>query len=1401
VPTAVKTLLAAVLIAIYLVSSATAQCPQADLTGDCEVNTLDLQILAEHWLDPPESPADLNGDDRVNLLDLTLLLRQWDEEGIPLVINELMASNTSTIKDNYGQYDDWIEIYNKGYKPVDMGGMYLTDEPNHPSEWWQLPEGNPSLTTIQPHKYLLIWADKDTWQTGLHANFKLDADDGDEIWLFDKDKRTLIDMVVFGEQVANMSYGRYPDGDNTWQYMPYPTPENQNNGGYSGIVGDVQFSHERGFYDTPFSVVLATETEGAKILYTLDGTPPNDPAYRWIGIVYTGPIPINKTTCLRAVAVKTGWKPTSVKTHTYIFLNQVIRQPAGPAGFPASWGGTTADYAMDQRVVNDPCYQGLMRDSLLSLPTMSIVTNVNNLFGASGIYNNSTLEGVAWERPTSVEWIYPDGTTGFQVDAGLRIYGGAFRGMGLTRKKSFRLLFKRNYGPTKLEYPLFGEDAADKFDTIILRAGANDAWNNWGNVNTQYIIDEFMRRTQLASGNPSAHGTFVHLYLNGLYWGLYNVVERPDESFAASYFGGDKEDWDSIHDGVAVNGNTTTWGQMLNKCTAGMSSNEAYQKIQGCNPDGTRNPAYNDLLDVDNYIDYMFSNLWGGTGDWPWHNWYTGCLRPPNTTGFKFFNWDSEGAIIVWSNLNTNTTGVSDGAAVPYNALRQNAEFRLLFADHAQRHLLNNGPATSASSYARYKELADQVEPAIISESARWGDQAQSTPYTLADWQARRDYVLGTYMPQRPAIVLEQLRGAGLYPNVDAPVFYINGLYQYGGHVSPTDVFSMVAPKGKIYYTLDGTDPRIPAWRSPPGSTVNLVVENAAKRVLVPSAANGGNLLSNTFGQFQVTYYKANISVGDLSTAQTVISNPTYQSQVVSGTAPVINYLNTGGAANFDKDSPFPGTTIGINVENFVILATAKVYIPTTGYWTFGVNSDDGFELKLTKGAKTFTTSYPAPRGPGDTITAFNFTEAGVYDLRLVFYECGGGSELELFAAKGNLSAFNPTDFHLVGDVARGGLQLGENTCWLTGYFNDSAWNDATFISGMTGGVGYDVTETRYDPYISYDVETKMYPGINDTCYIRILFTVGAGDFNDMILKVRYDDGFIAYLNGTEVARRYFDGTPTWNSSAITTNPDTSAVNFEEIYISAYISALQQGNNVLAIHGLNNAGNRNDFLISVELVAGKISQGDVSPSTIEYNRPFTLNKSTHVKARALDGKWSALNEAVFAVGAVADKLRITEIMYHPPDTGDPNEEFIELKNIGTQAINLNLAKFTEGVHFTFPSIQLTGGQYVVVVRDRQVFESVYGSGLNIAGEYAGSLENAGERIRLEDAAGQVIHDFKYKDGWRPMTDGGGFSLTIINPANPDVNSWGDKDSWRASALYGGSPCADDSALSPIRAMW
>lgn len=176
----------------------------------------------------------------------------------------------------------------------------------------------------------------------------------------------------------------------------------------------------------------------------------------------------------------------------------------------------------------------------------------------------------------------------------------------------------------------------------------------------------------------------------------------------------------------------------------------------------------------------------------------------------------------------------------------------------------------------------------------------------------------------------------------------------------------------------------------------------------------------------------------------------------------------------------------------------------------------------------------------------------------------------------------------------------------------------------------------------------------------------------------------------------------------------------------------------------------------------------------QYTAAIEIQHSVRVKARVKNGSsWSAVSDEIFTVGPVADNLRITELMYHPSIIDDPNDqnaEFIELKNIGAESINLNLVKFTKGVEFAFGNMSLGAGEYTVIGRSITDFERYYPDfdGV-IAGWFTGALDNDGDRIVLVDAVDKVIHDFKYKDSWYEITDGGGFSLTIKDPTLTELN--------------------------------
>ena len=593
-------------------------------------------------------------------------------------------------------------------------------------------------------------------------------------------------------------------------YLEQPTPGASNNTAWNlGRVADTKFSVNRGFVQAPFDLVLSTATPDARIRYTLDGSEPTASE----GLVYSAPLRINRTTSIRAAAFKPDYRPTDVDTHTYIFLVDVVAQSANPPGFPTTWAGVSADYGMDPRITREPTSADRMNESLQALPSLAITTPNDNLFGSSrGIYANPERSGIDWERPASFEWINADGSSGFQMDCGIRIQGGYFRQRHVTQKHSLRLLFKKAYGPGRLREDLFGEfGAAQEFDTLVLRAGANDgyAWNDARDTE-QFTRDEFGRRCLLAMGQPSPRGQFAHLYLNGLYWGLYNLTERPAEDFSATYLGGEPEEWDAVNSGEIKSGSLEAWNIFI-ASVRNVTTLADYQRLKGLNPDGTRNSALPEYFDATNYIDYMLVNIWGGNWDWPNKNFWFGRHRGGLAGGFKFYLWDFENTMgnnrgrSPLDMVSPRSDIADSWVGEPHTRLKLINEYKIEFADRVQRHFFNGGTLAPESLIERYRELADHVEPAIIAETARWGDDNWPTPQDLADWQRERDWILGVYLPQRTGVVLAQLRSAGLFPKTAAPV-----IEPPGGSLASSTPIVLSTSASELFYTTNGLDPRLP---------------------------------------------------------------------------------------------------------------------------------------------------------------------------------------------------------------------------------------------------------------------------------------------------------------------------------------------------------------------------------------------------------------------------------------------------------------------------------------------------------------------------------------------------------------------------------------------------------------
>ncbi len=517
----------------------------------------------------------------------------------------------------------------------------------------------------------------------------------------------------------------------------------------------------RGWYEQPVTVRVAATTPGSRLVMTTNGTAPSATN----GTTYQSPLRVATPTVLRVAQLDASGAVASQVVHTYLFAHEVARQTG--AGWPTAWGRTNgqpvqADYAMDPEIVTNAAYAGLIAPALKSLATLSVAFAPGDFFDdARGIYANPMESGAAWERPASLEMFHPDGRPGFQVPCGIRIQGGWNRRPEECPKHSFRVVFKKKYGPGKLKHPIFDDFGVKSFDALMLRGGCNNTWLHWrGEERAQgdYLRDEWMRRTAAAMGMPAARGRFVQLFLNGLYWGLYNLTERPDDAFIAAREGGSGADYDARNGANILSGNTDAWDRLFKLANAGLRSDAAYQQVEA-------------LLNIERFCDYMLLNFYGANADWDRSsNWYAARRRAPAGL-LQFFVWDGERTLEQIAD-NSLATDDDQSPARLFHRLRENAGFRGRFAERARKHTANGGALSPLHARLRFEQLAREIELAVVTESARWGDYRRDVhpyktgPYLLYTrndhWQPEVHRLLGDYFPARTGVLLRQLAAAGL---------------------------------------------------------------------------------------------------------------------------------------------------------------------------------------------------------------------------------------------------------------------------------------------------------------------------------------------------------------------------------------------------------------------------------------------------------------------------------------------------------------------------------------------------------------------------------------------------------------------------------------------------------------
>ncbi len=477
----------------------------------------------------------------------------------PLYINEILASNTLYLAGNT-TYTDWIEIYNDGPSAIDIGGYFLTDDKIIPDKW-AIPAG----TVIASKNFVIFYADDKN--TGLHTNFRLSVE-GEFIGIYNGLKAVL-DSMSYKSQRNNISFGRSSSDLSQFGYFQEPTPASTNGTiSFPSVLEKPGFSTESGFYSSPLAVTLSSP-DGATIRYTIDGAEPLQTS-----AIYSAPINIDTTTCLRAKAFKDGLLESEINTRTYFI-------------------GVTK-----------------------SLPVISLVTNNENLFSnETGIYvigTNGIQSGCSstpmnlnqdWERPVNIELFDEQGKVQINQLAGIKIFGGCSRQRYPI--KSLELFARRKYGRGSFDYKLFKTENITKFESFLIRSSSDDQMQTMFRDGLgQTLVSDLKVETQ--AYQPAV------IYINGQYWGIQNIREKYSEPYFEEHYGVTADNLNVIQNnpywpGDTENGSAADYLNMLSYLSAHANDKNIYEYM-------------NTRMDIESYIDYMASQIYLSADDWPGNN-------------------------------------------------------------------------------------------------------------------------------------------------------------------------------------------------------------------------------------------------------------------------------------------------------------------------------------------------------------------------------------------------------------------------------------------------------------------------------------------------------------------------------------------------------------------------------------------------------------------------------------------------------------------------------------------------------------------------------------------------------------------------------------------------------------
>ena len=478
-------------------------------------------------------------------------------------ITEVLASSNKS--------DDWIEIYNGSSQPVDLSGFGLSDNASRPRKW-QFPSG----TVIQSGQYMGVFYNAtDTTTNGrLSTNYRLASEGGYSLTLSDP-QGNIFDRLFVPMQYQNISFGRTPFDANTVAELVYfnePTPGTANYGSYTnGRAPQPVYSVYGGLYKTGdvLTVELSVPSD-CQCYYTLDCKDPTQSS-----TLYTGPITITETTILRTRVYGPGYMESVMDSQSYLYdVNN----------------GNGTLFTMS--LVSDPYNltsdeAGIMVKGPHALPDYPY-----------GSMNKGANFWMDWEREAHIEVWNPDGSTMISQECGTKLHGQYSRA---EKQKAFKIIARQQYGSNRFQAAIFSHRPYTEYQSFLLRSSSEDG-------NKTRMRDALMQRLAYGSDVMYQETEIGVLYIDGKYWGHYNLRERINTASICQFEGweGEEDDLDLIKANTNVmQGSNDTMAALLEWIKAHkteMNTEEAYNILDSA-------------IDIENYIQYMTFEMYTGNTD------------------------------------------------------------------------------------------------------------------------------------------------------------------------------------------------------------------------------------------------------------------------------------------------------------------------------------------------------------------------------------------------------------------------------------------------------------------------------------------------------------------------------------------------------------------------------------------------------------------------------------------------------------------------------------------------------------------------------------------------------------------------------------------------------------------